>query len=65
MITGSYVMHLILSNFFFRKVRQFAILTTLSEKSQAQVMNDVFLLTGCACGGGSYGLPNSKKPSVC
>ena len=47
MITGSYVMHLILSKFFFfRKVRQFAILTTLSETSQAQVMNDVFLLTG-------------------
>ena len=44
---------------------QFAILTTLSETSQAQVMNDVFLLTGWACGGGSYGLPNSKKPSVC
>ena len=28
-------------------------------------MDDVFLFTGWACGGGSYGLPYSKKAGAC
>ena len=37
----------------------------LCQEKSSMGQNDVFLITGWACGGGLYGLPYSKKPGVC